>query len=145
MHSQLNVLQTHESTTRKIASRDQPFRAAISFALGLLVCLIVALSGCSKNSALVGKWQGDKESVITEFHADGTFKIVGEAGGEEMKGTYSFNGERLELKIDGDVGKTMGTISARVKVEGDTMKLTDPKNGKVETLKRVKQEANRGF
>ena len=102
---------------------------------GILICLLaLGLSGCSKNSALVGKWQGDTAGDTMEFRSDGTFSI---AGDKDMKGTYSFNGDTLDTKLDGDMGKALGTMSAPAKLEGDTLEITDP-DGKVGTYKRVK-------
>jgi hypothetical protein len=83
----------------------------------------------------VGKWQGTDRSDVMEFLPDGTYKV---AGDKSMNGTYSFSGDRLSLKLDGDLGKAIGTVSARVVVEGDTLKLTDPDSGKVDVYKRVK-------
>lgn len=136
MHSLEFIPPLKETGGRNRVPANPPLRSATFFALGLLIGLLVlAVAGCSKNSVLVGKWQGDESSDIAEFHADGTFTMGGD---KDMKGTFSFNGETLELKLDGDVGKMIGKISARVKVEGDVMKITDPDNGKVETMKRVK-------
>ena len=95
--------------------------------------LALGLCGCSKNSALVGKWQGDKPDNVMEFDSDGKFNM---AGDKDMKGTFSFNGDTLTLKLDGDMAK-LGDISAPAKVDGDTLKITD-QDGKVETYKKMK-------
>jgi uncharacterized protein (TIGR03066 family) len=91
------------------------------------------LWGCSKSGALVGKWQGEDPADVMEFRADGTFLL---SEGEDMKGTYSFNGKTLKLKLDGELGKALGSMSVPAVVENDTLKMTD--EGKVEVYKRVK-------
>lgn len=93
------------------------------------------LSGCSKNSALVGKWQGSDPKDIMEFTSDGKFTM---AGDKDMKGTFSFNGDTLTLKLDGDMGNALGDISAPAKLDGDTLKITDPDSKSLETYKKVK-------
>ena len=73
------------------SSGIKPARLVSFFGFVLLLALF-ARSSCSKNSALVGKWQEKGASVIAEFNADGTFKF---SGGEPMTGTYSFSGSEL--------------------------------------------------
>lgn len=98
-----------------------------------IICLLaLELGGCSKNSALVGKWQGTDPKDVMEFNSDGKFSM---AGDKDMKGSFSFNGETLTLKLDGDMAK-LGDISAPAKLDGDTLKITDP-DGKLETYKKV--------
>ena len=112
----------------------KPFRLVSSFSVALLLGLLV-LSGCSKNSALVGKWQGKDASDIAEFKADGTFKF---SGSEPLNGTFSFNGSELSLKLDGDLGKALGTMTAQATIEGDTLKISDTKKSAPDVYTRVK-------
>jgi hypothetical protein len=96
--------------------------------------LAFGLSGCSKNSALVGKWQGSDPKDVMEFDSDGKFSQVGD---KDMKGTFSYNGDTLTLKLDGAMGSALGEISAPAKVDGDTLTITD-QDKTVETYKKVK-------
>src|SRR5215471_15974207 len=94
-----------------------------TFSRLFVICLLAfVLAGCSKNSALVGKWQGDKPGNVIEFGSDGKFSM---AGDKDMKGTFSFNGDTLTLKLDGAMGSALGDISAPATVDGDTLKITD--------------------
>ena len=104
--------------------QNKLFRLPSVLGLALLLGLTAFVSSCSKNSALVGKWQGKDASEIAEFRADGTFKF---SGGEPMSGTFSFNGSELSFKLDGDLGKALGTVTAQASIEGDTLKISDSK------------------
>ena len=108
----------------------------VTFSRLFVICLLAfGLSGCSKNSALVGKWQGADPKDVMEFTSDGKFSM---AGDKDMKGTFSFNGDTLTLKLDGDMGKAIGDVSAPAKLDGDTLKITDPDDKSTQTYKKVK-------
>lgn len=96
--------------------------------------LALVLTACSSGGgALVGKWQGTDATDVMEFRANGTFHI---AGAEPMNGTYSVSGDQLQLQLDGALGKALGKITARIVLEGDTLKMTA--DGETEVYKRVK-------
>jgi hypothetical protein len=107
----------------------------VSFSGFVLVIALFALSSCSKNSALVGKWQEKGVNVIAEFNTDGTVKF---SGSEPMTGTFSFNGSELTIKLDGDLGKALGTMTEQATIDGDTLTIRDSKKDTPDVYTRVK-------
>jgi hypothetical protein len=116
------------------SSGPKPSRLVSFFGLVLLFASF-ALSSCSKNSTLAGKWQEKGASVIVDFNTDGTFKF---SGGEPMTGTYSFNGSELTFNFDGDLGKALGAATEQATLEGDTLTIRDSKKDAPEVYTRVK-------
>lgn len=94
-------------------------------AIGLL--LGIFLSACGGGNPLIGKWQGDGETV--EFKADGTWAASGGVGG-----TYRLtDASHVELESGGV------KITAEFRLTGDQLTLIPPADrGSPVTLVRVK-------
>jgi len=105
--------------------------------LPLAVGLVLFISACSPKGAkeIVGKWKEKEGPGQVEFQADGRFIME---GGEKLVGKYKLvSSERLKVELDGPVGKLVGAFEYKIKLEGDTLVMTDP-DGQKGTLQRVK-------
>jgi uncharacterized protein (TIGR03066 family) len=104
--------------------------------VGLALCCLV--SACTPQGAkeIVGKWKAKDSSETMEFRSDG--KMVMGEGEDKMTGKYKLvSRERLKMELDGALGKLVGSIEYKIKLEGDKLEMTDP-DGEKETLERVK-------
>jgi uncharacterized protein (TIGR03066 family) len=114
----------------------------IALALGgvVVILLVTGVFGSKGGlaSEIVGKWEGKGEiggNGVVEFHKDG--KVTISAEGLTLKGTYKvLSKDEIELTVEA-LGRKV-TKKAKVKIDGDTMKVTPSEGGKTETLKRVK-------
>ena len=109
-----------------------------SLGLSLLLCLCAFLSACTPQGAsqIVGKWQAKDGSSYTEFLSNG--KVVLGEGTDKTTGKYKVvSGDRIKMELDGEMGKLIGAIEFKYKLDGDTLVITDP-DGEKETLERVK-------
>jgi len=110
--------------------------------------LALGLSACSKSSTtgggggdggnaskILGTWtaqEGPDKGVSFEFQKEGKLKILSEKGEEAAKGTYTLEGDKLTMKIEGDKDAKPDTI---VKLTDSELELKDEK-GKVEKFKK---------
>ena len=106
-------------------------------------CAVAVLSAISAfadaKSEIVGKWT-DTEGVETiEYKADGTFTET-MAGGDVMKGKYSFpDATHIKTEFEGPMS-AMGPMTSAMTLKGDTMEVTAD-GGTVMKYNRVKADA----
>ncbi|MCH2135575.1 MAG: hypothetical protein MK101_03215 [Phycisphaerales bacterium] len=102
-----------------------------------LLTLVVAASGCTSYSGLVGSWQGDgsaSEQPFTfgavAFEDDGTFSAEARYGNviRVQTGHWKIDGERVVF-IEDDRSYTYHIM-------GDTVEFTDPRTGNSMVLVR---------
>ena len=93
-----------------------------SFTAGLL--LATSAFADDAKTAIVGKWS-DSEGVETiEYKADGSM-IETLAGGDVVKGKYSFvDATHLKTEFEGPMA-AMGAVVSPVTIKGNTMDVTD--------------------
>lgn len=109
--------------------------------LALVAILAVACGGKPNlKEQIIGKWQGDFEGTAAtiEFTADGKMILSATISDQtiSIEGVYSFvDDDTIEISIP-DMGneKNQGDI----KIDGDTLTLTDPNGGDSSTLTRAK-------
>ncbi len=97
--------------------------------LGLLFFALVALAACDGRSGYVGTWRAaDQDSLDMRytFFADGTARIIERGAGEprtfEMR--YDIIGDSVLVLED-----EAGNGQFRIRLEGDTLHLTNPASG----------------
>ena len=107
-------------------------------------CAVAVLSAISAfadaKSEIVGKWS-DTEGVETiEYKADGTFTET-LAGGDVVKGKYSFpDATHIKTEFEGPMS-AMGPVTSAMTLKGDTMEVTGADGSSVMKYNRVKADA----
>jgi hypothetical protein len=85
----------------------------------------------SASSPLVGQWKEPNGNDITEFRADGTV-VEKPAGGETIRGSYSFDGTKLKIKLEG-LPEELPFLAT---VKQDALEMKD-RDGQVTRYRRV--------
>jgi hypothetical protein len=100
-----------------------------------LVLATVALAGPEKD--IVGKWADADGVENTEYKADGTFSET-MAGGDVIKGKYSFpDATHIKVEFEGPMS-AMGAVTSPITVKGDDMDITGVDGKSVMHYKRQK-------
>ena len=101
-----------------------------------LACATVAFAGDLKKD-IVGKWADADGVENIEYRADGTFTET-LAGGDVMKGKYSFPDEKsIKVEFEGPMA-AMGAVTSPLTIKGDEMSVTGVDGKSVEQYKRQK-------
>jgi hypothetical protein len=86
--------------------------------------------------AIVGKWTEADGAETIEYKADGTMTET-LAGGDVVKGKYSFpDAEHIKVELEGPMS-AMGPIVSPIKISGDTMDVTGVDGSSVSHYKRA--------
>jgi hypothetical protein len=116
---------------------------------------VVIVSGCAKKT-VVGKWTGTLPGPggmplqgSVEFKEDGTASQVISVMGQSatVQGTYKYENDTLTETLNSisaagqnrQLNGSANMLSAKVKLDGDSMTLTPPDSTKTYTLKRDAQ------
>ena len=88
---------------------------------------------------IVGKWADADGAENIEYKADGTFTET-MAGGEVMKGKYSFpDGKTIKEEFEGPMSAA-GPVVSPITINGDEMSVTGVDGSTVQHYKRVKAD-----
>ncbi len=85
----------------------------------------------SANTSIVGRWKEPNGNDITEFRADGTV-VEKPAGGEAIRGRYSFEASKLKIKLEAVAEELIFTAS----IKSDTLEMKD-RDGQTTHYRRV--------
>ena len=97
--------------------------------LAVIFLMIISLSACSSNNAIIGEWAFEENIGIKAFtfRKDGTFSIPGYSTGVDTNGTYKIEEDKLTMEIVRD-GEVINPTTFVFKLEKDTLTITDPEN-----------------
>lgn len=111
-------------------------KAIIQTTAAALVLANVAFAGDLKKD-IVGKWADADGVENVEYKADGTF-VETMAGGDVMKGKYSFPDDKnIKVEFEGAMA-AMGAVSSALTITGDEMNVTGVDGKSVMQYKRQK-------
>lgn len=110
-------------------------KSIVAFALSLSFLAAVYAGDLKKD--IVGKWADADGVENIEYKADGTF-VETMAGGETIKGKYSFpDAKSIKVEFEGAMA-AMGAVTSSIKIEGDEMSVTGVDGSSVSQYKRQK-------
>ena len=100
-----------------------------------LVLAVAAFAGPEKD--IVGKWADADGVENIEYKADGTFSET-LAGGDVMKGKFSFpDASHIKVEFEGPMS-AMGPVVSPITIKGDEMDVTGVDGKSVSHYKRQK-------
>lgn len=109
-----------------------------------ITCSAAALTAIAAfadaKSEIVGKWSDADGAETIEYKADGTFTET-MAGGDVVKGKYSFpDATHIKTEFEGPMS-AMGPITSPITIKGDELQITGVDGSSVEKYTRVKADA----